>query len=167
MRKSTLLSVLIATTIIAAADMAYAAVPPVDRFGRPALTVCPTSTIDKIYHFDKVIFQLGTGQLAPIAAADFNTLNALPRNTDLDIKIIDIPTAVADLESKVLSFWERSQLTSTTGNCFELGSSNTRRSSAIRKGSTPLSTTSSCCGGGLSVAYRPFRYRVSFTCARR
>jgi hypothetical protein len=104
MRKSTLLSVLIATTTIAAADMAYAAVPPVDRFGRPALTVCPTSTIDRIYHFDKVIFQLGTGQLAPIAAADFNTLNALPRNTDLDIKIIDIPTAVADLESKVLSF---------------------------------------------------------------
>lgn len=40
----------------------------------------------------------------PIAAADAGPLNALPRNTDLDIKIIDNPRTVADLESKVLSF---------------------------------------------------------------
>jgi hypothetical protein len=104
MRKSTLLSVLIATTTVAAANAAYAAVPPVDRTGRPALTTCPTSTVDRIWHFDKVVFQLATGNLTPIQAVDFNALNALPRNTDLDIKILDIPTAVADLESKVLSF---------------------------------------------------------------
>ena len=104
MRKSTLLSVLIAMTTVAAADVTYAAVPPVDRAGRPALVVCPSSTVDRIYHFDKVIFQLSTGNLVPIVPADAPKLNALPRNTDLDIKIIDIPTTVADLESKVLSF---------------------------------------------------------------
>ena len=40
----------------------------------------------------------------PIIAADAAALNALPRTTDLDIKIIDDPRTVADLESKVLSF---------------------------------------------------------------
>jgi len=104
MKKSSLLSVVLAITTIAAADVAYGAVPRVDRLGRPAPTVCPTSTIDRIFHFDKVIFQLGTGQLAPNIAGDFNALNALPRNTALDIKIIDVPTTVADLKGKVLSF---------------------------------------------------------------
>jgi hypothetical protein len=105
MKKSTLLSVLIVTTTVAAADVAYAAVPPVDKAGKPALSVCPAGTTQKrIFHFDKVIFQISTGNLAPIIAADANALFALPRNTDLDIKIIDEPKTVADLESKVLSF---------------------------------------------------------------
>ena len=56
MKKSSLLSVVLAITTIAAADVAYGAVPRVDRLGRPAPTVCPTSTIDRIFHFDKVIF---------------------------------------------------------------------------------------------------------------
>ena len=107
MKKSTLLWVVIATTTIAAADVAYAAVPPVDRAGKPALVVCPTTTAgapNRIYHFDKVIFQIAVGDLVPIAANDAAALKVLPRNTDLDIKIIDDPRTVADLESKVLSF---------------------------------------------------------------
>jgi hypothetical protein len=106
MKKSILLSVVIATTTFAAA-VAYAAVPSVDRAGKPALVVCPATTTGapkRVYHFDKVIFQIAAGNLVPIAAVDANALNALPRSTDLDIKIIDDPRTVADLESKVLSF---------------------------------------------------------------
>jgi len=105
MKKSTLLWVVIATTTVAAADVAYAAVPPVVRAGKPALSACPTGGVpNKIFHFDKVIFQISTGNLLPNIAADANALNALPRNTDLDIKIIDDPRTVADLEGKVLTF---------------------------------------------------------------
>ncbi len=105
MKKSTMLSVVIATTTTAAAaDVASAAVPRVDRVGKPALLVCPAGAPERIFHFDKVIFQLSTGNLVPIIAADAAALNALPRSTDLDIKIIDDPRTVADLESKVLSF---------------------------------------------------------------
>jgi hypothetical protein len=102
--KSTLLSVLIATTTVAAADVAYAAVPPVDTAGKSALSACPTATTKRIFHFDKVVFQIATGNLVPVIAADAAALKALPRNTDLDIKIIDDPRTVSDLESKVLSF---------------------------------------------------------------
>jgi len=104
MKKSSLLSVVIAMTTVAAADVAYAAVPPVDRVGRPALSVCPAAAPKRIFHFDKAIFQILTGNLVPIIAADAAALNALPRNTDLDIKIVDNPNTVADLESKVLTF---------------------------------------------------------------
>jgi len=104
MKKSLLLSVVIAVTTVAAADVAYAAVPPVDRVGRPALSVCPAAAPKRIFHFDKAIFQILTGNLVPIIAADAAALNALPRNTDLDIKIVDNPNTVADLESKVLTF---------------------------------------------------------------
>ena len=108
MKKSTLLSVVIATTTIAAAaDVAYAAVPAVDPAGKPALVICPTTTAgapNRIYHFDKVIFQIAVGELVPIVAVDAAALKALPRATDLDIKISDNPRTVADLEGKVLSF---------------------------------------------------------------
>lgn len=105
MKKSTLLAVVIATATVAAADVAYAAVPPVDRAGRPALSVCPTTTAGKrIFHFDKVVFQIAPGDLVPLVAADAAALKALPRSTDLDIKIIDNPLTVSDLESKVLTF---------------------------------------------------------------
>jgi hypothetical protein len=104
MRKSTVLSVLIATTTVAAADVAYSAVPPVDGAGKPALSVCVASTVKRVHHFDKVVFQIGSGNLLPIAAADAAALNALPRATDLDIKITDDPRTVTNLKSKVLSF---------------------------------------------------------------
>ena len=116
MKKSSLLSVVIAMTTVAAADVAYAAVPPVDRVGKPALSVCPTGGPPKrIFHFDKIIFQLAPGNLLPINAADAAALNALPRNTDLDIKVSDDPRTVADLESKVLSFLGASRISWPTG----------------------------------------------------
>ena len=145
MKKSTLLSVVIAMTTVAAADVAYAAVPPVDRAGRPALSVCPAGPPGRIFHFDKVIFQLSPGNLLPIIAADAVALNALPRNADLDIKINDDPRTVAVLESKVLSFLgARNNVANRTSS--EFRTSNIRRSSA-RKDITPPSTTSSCCRG--------------------
>ena len=104
MKKSSLLALVLAATTVVAADVASAAVPPVDRAGKPALSVCPAGAPARVYHFDKVIFQISTGNLVPIIPADAAALNALPRNTDLDIKIIDDPRTVADLESKVLSF---------------------------------------------------------------
>ena len=104
MKKSLLLSVVIAVTTVAAADVASAAVPPVEVAGKPALSVCPAAAPKRIFHFDKAIFQILTGNLVPIIAADAAALNALPRNTALDIKIIDVPTTVADLKGKVLSF---------------------------------------------------------------
>lgn len=104
MKKSTLLSLVIATTAVAAANVAYGAVPPVDKQGRPALTTCPRTTVDRIWHFDKVVFQLAGGDLIPINPNDGAALKALPRNTDLDIKIYDNPQTISDLESKVLTF---------------------------------------------------------------
>ena len=104
MKKSSLLSVAIAMTTVAAADVAYAVVPPVDRIGRPALSVCPAGPPERIFHFDKVIFQLAPGNLVPSIPADGPALNLLPRDTDLDIKINDDPRRIAGLEGKVLSF---------------------------------------------------------------
>lgn len=102
---STCFSMLLIAGACLSAGGASAAVPTVDRVGKPALTVCPSMTgRDTIHHFDKVIFQIGAGNLVPILAADAAALNALPRVTDLDIKIVDDPKTVADLESKVLSF---------------------------------------------------------------
>ena len=104
MKKSLMLSVVLAMTTVVAADVAFAVVPPVDRAGRPALSVCPAVPPGRIFHFDKVIFQLAPGNLSPIIAGDAVALNALPRNEDLDIKIYDDPRTVAVLEAKVLSF---------------------------------------------------------------
>lgn len=58
----------------------------------------------RIFHFDKVIFHIRPGNLAPVIPADLLQLNRLPRATELDIKIIDNPLTVTDLKSKVLSF---------------------------------------------------------------
>ena len=105
MKKSLLLSVVLATTTVGAADVSFALVPPVDRVGRPALIICPAAAPPQaIFHFDKVIFQLAPGNLFAINANDAAALNALPRDTDLDIKIVDNPKTVAALEAKVLSF---------------------------------------------------------------
>lgn len=105
MKKSALLSLVIATATVTAANVAHSAVPPVDRAGRSALSTCPTTDAQKrIFHFDKVVFQIAAGDLVPTIAADAAALKALPRGTDLDIKIIDNPKSVSDLESKVLTF---------------------------------------------------------------
>jgi hypothetical protein len=52
---------------------------------------------------DKIIFQI-VADLRAQLDADQAALDAVPKKTDLDIKVIDNPTTVADLEGKVLTF---------------------------------------------------------------
>lgn len=83
---------------------AAAAVPPLETTGLPALTVCPTTlAVAKAYYSDKIVFAI-TGQLIAANPDDQPKLNALPRNTELDIKVGDNPKAVADVKAKVLNF---------------------------------------------------------------
>ncbi len=108
--RSILLSLMLSATPVVSASQALAVVPPVDGKGVGAVARCwaatPTSptTALAVLHFDKIIFIIGQGQLAPITAADFAALNAIPRLTELDIKIKDDPKTVADLKGKVLTF---------------------------------------------------------------
>lgn len=86
--------------------LAQAAVPPVDPIGRPAVVVCgmtPAGVPIRTAHMDKIIFQI-LGDLRAQLQADQPALDAVPRKTDLDIKVIDNPSTVADLEGKVLTF---------------------------------------------------------------
>lgn len=86
---------------------ALSAVPALETGGRAAITACPSITTSgqaQVYHSDKIVFMIGQGGLQPIIAADFAALNALPRLTELDIKIRDNPNNVADIKAKVLSF---------------------------------------------------------------
>jgi hypothetical protein len=89
------------------AGPAVSAVPPVDKLGLAAQVTCPTPlNAAAIYHFDKIVFMI-IGQLHAATVGiptDQAALNALPLNTELDIKIRDNPRTVADLKSKVLSF---------------------------------------------------------------
>jgi hypothetical protein len=101
--RSIILSSLAAAAFATAA--ANAAVPPVDPKGVPAWQKCPSpSDTTIIYHFDKIIFQIAPGNLAAAIAADTAALNAIPRNTELDIKVLDDPNTVAELKGKVLTF---------------------------------------------------------------
>lgn len=95
-------------TLIAAASAlpAWADVPPVDDIGRPAMVRCRTVVgggVIAAVHTDKIIFSL-SGALVAANAADQAALNAVPRDTELDIKVLDDPRTVADLRGKVLSF---------------------------------------------------------------
>jgi hypothetical protein len=86
--------------------LAQAAVPPVDPAGRPAVVICgvtPAGAPIQTAHMDKIIFQI-LGDLRAQLQADQAALDAVPRKTDLDIKVIDNPRTVADLEGKVLTF---------------------------------------------------------------
>jgi hypothetical protein len=92
------------------------AVPTVETVGRGAITTCPSITTTgqaQVYHSDKIVFMIGDGNLQPLIAADFAALNAMPRLTELDIKIRDNPLAVADLKAKLLYFVGAAN---TTGN---------------------------------------------------
>lgn len=102
-------SILLALVFAAAplyAQQAAAAVPIVDSRGVPAPVVCPATTTQQapiIGHFDKVVFGIG-GKLIALNPNDQPALDALPRNTELDVKISDNPKTIADLKGKVLSF---------------------------------------------------------------
>ncbi len=89
-----------------AAGFAQADVPIVDRIGHPAIVVCktlPNEDVVRAVHMDKIIFQI-TGALTAANGADQQQLDAVPRNTALDIKVLDDPRTVADLKAKVLTF---------------------------------------------------------------
>ena len=58
-----------------------------------AQTSCPAKNVQ---HWDKIIFAIKSPQLAAQVK--------LPANTELDIKVRDDPTKVADLKLKVLQF---------------------------------------------------------------
>jgi hypothetical protein len=103
---------ILSSVILAAVPALYslsaeAAVPATDRVGTAAFSGCPTvipaPATGRIYHFDKIIFVI-TGPLVATLAADQPALDAKPRNTPLDIKVVDRPTTVADLKGKVLTF---------------------------------------------------------------
>lgn len=100
------------TTVLAASLVAgmglvkpvLAAVPTVEAVGRGAIDECPVASKVKVYHSDKIVFMVGNGNLQPLIAADFAALNALPRLTELDVKIRDNPAAVANLKAKLIFF---------------------------------------------------------------
>jgi hypothetical protein len=82
-----------------------AAVPPVDGIGKPAVIRCGTNNgaVVRASHADKIVFALG-GFLQAQLPDDQPALDKVPRNTPLDIKVLDDPRTVADLLGKVLTF---------------------------------------------------------------
>jgi hypothetical protein len=102
-KRATLLSLIFATIPVLHSGPTVATVPSVDERGTPASLLCPRATTDRIWHFDKIVFAI-TGQLKAASDADQPRLNALPRTTELDIKVLDNPKTVADLKGKVLTF---------------------------------------------------------------
>jgi hypothetical protein len=95
-----------AAALLSTLTTAYATVPPVDAQGTAARIRCGTSAAgNAVYaaHADKIIFAL-SGGLPAVDPDDQPALNAVPRDTELDIKVLDNPRTVADLKGKVLSF---------------------------------------------------------------
>lgn len=83
-----------------------AAVPAVDGAGKPAVIKCGVTTAGatiNAVHADKIIFRV-SGFLPAVVPGDQEALNRVPRDTELDIKVLDNPRTVADLRGKVLSF---------------------------------------------------------------
>jgi hypothetical protein len=88
-----------------AAGVAQSAVPPVDPIGQPAIVVCkllPSGPVRAV-HMDKIIFHIADDLIAA-NPGDQLQLNAVPKHTPLDIKVLDDPRTVADLKAKVLTF---------------------------------------------------------------
>jgi hypothetical protein len=84
----------------------FADIPLVDPVGRPARILCGnTAGGQQIFaaHADKIIFTL-SGALVAQQQADQAALDHVPRDTELDIKVLDDPRTIADLKGKVLSF---------------------------------------------------------------
>lgn len=81
-------------------------VPRVDPRGKPARILCRnTPGGQPVYaqHADKIIYSI-TGLLIAIDPQDQAALDAVPRGTALDIKVLDDPSTIADLKGKILSF---------------------------------------------------------------
>ena len=106
MKKLFFLFSLLITLELFLANQAAAAVPTFDNIGKPASVQCTATDryYKRIYHFDKIIFKILPGNLQPVYANDYWILNKLPRNYELDIKVLDDPRTIAGLRGKVLSF---------------------------------------------------------------
>ena len=107
LRTSASAAALVLAAIFPAAS--FAAIPPVDHLGRAARVLCGTTAGGvQIFasHADKIIFMLTDSppELVAVQQADQAALNNVPRNTELDIKVLDDPRTIADLKGKVLSF---------------------------------------------------------------
>ncbi len=85
--------------------LALADVPTLDPLGRPARILCSVPGGQPVFavHADKIIFKL-TGHPQAANANDQAALSALPLNDEMDIKVLDDPTTIADLKGKVLTF---------------------------------------------------------------
>ncbi|MBL8349449.1 MAG: hypothetical protein JNL87_03980 [Burkholderiaceae bacterium] len=84
----------------------YSVVPIVDSVGKRAKIRCgtaPDGAAVYAVHADKVIFMLLT-VIQAADPADQQALNLIPRNTELDVKLLDDPTRIADLRGKVVTF---------------------------------------------------------------
>lgn len=94
-----------AVAAMLASTLAAAQVPQLDPIGKPARVLCNVAGGQAIpaVHADKIIFKL-TGHVTAINPNDQAALDALPLNDELDIKVIDDPTTIADLKGKVLTF---------------------------------------------------------------
>ncbi len=93
-------------TVLATTSPVHAATQSVDSVGKAAVIVCGKSatgaTVEAV-HVDKIIFML-LGTLQAINPAQQEALNDVPRQVELDIKVLDNPRRIADLRGKVLSF---------------------------------------------------------------
>lgn len=96
---------LAAASVIAIPTLSNAVVPPVDSIGKGALIRCGTTNgvVVRASHADKIVFEI-LGFLQAQIPADQPALDKVPRNTALDIKVIDDPKTVADIKGKVLTF---------------------------------------------------------------
>lgn len=95
-----------AALALAVPAVSHAAVPPVDPVGKAAQVTCGVSNAGTkvlAVHADKIIFVL-TGFLQAALPGDQPVLDKVPRNDELDIKVLDNPRTVADLKGKVLTF---------------------------------------------------------------
>jgi hypothetical protein len=103
--RSAAISAAVAVTA-AAPVISHADVPLVDGDGKPAIVLCKLGAGGepiRAVHMDKVIFRI-TGALVAALDADQPALDAVPRDSRLDIKVLDDPRTVADLKGKVLTF---------------------------------------------------------------
>jgi hypothetical protein len=104
MKTSLLLAVMALVAGFATSPASLAEVQ-VDFIGKPAVVRCPSPAGQEIrgVHMDKIIFRI-TGNLAAPDPAVQVQLNLIPKNSRLDIKVLDDPRTIADLKGKVLTF---------------------------------------------------------------
>ena len=104
--KTSLLLALTALVAAFATSPASQAEIQVDAVGKPARVLCPqlpNGQVVRAIHMDKIIFRIVGDLVAPNPAFQA-ILNNIPKNSRLDIKVLDDPTTIADLKGKVLTF---------------------------------------------------------------